>query len=82
MHLDEYLSIPGSLTVRELRARMLELGYKVKSDDQIRQWRYRYSDRHPSPENCSGLELATDGKVKRQDMRPDDWHRIWLELRA
>jgi len=81
MHLDEYLSSLDSLSVRELRLRMLDLGYKVKSDDQIRQWRYRYSGRHPSPENCSGLELATEGKVRRQEMRPDDWQRIWLELR-
>jgi len=26
------------------------------------------------------LEAATDGAVRRWDLRPDDWHRIWPEL--
>ena len=26
------------------------------------------------------IEAATDGAVRRQDLRPDDWHRIWPEL--
>lgn len=59
---------------------MTDLGYDVKSDAQIRQWRVRYKGRLPSPENCVGLELATNGLVSRKDTRPDDWHRIWPEL--
>lgn len=26
------------------------------------------------------LEAATDGAVRRWDLRPDDWHGIWPEL--
>jgi DNA-binding transcriptional regulator YdaS (Cro superfamily) len=29
---------------------------------------------------CVGLEAATAGAVRRWDLRPDDWHRIWPEL--
>jgi len=80
MHLDEYLSSADSLTVAELRRRMNALGYAIESDAQIRQWRHRYSGRMPSPKNCTGLELATDGSVTRKAMRPDDWRLIWPEL--
>ena len=30
---------------------------------------------------CSQIEQATDGKVTRKDLRPDDWHLIWTELK-
>lgn len=26
------------------------------------------------------IDQATDGAVRRWDLRPDDWHRIWPEL--
>ena len=26
------------------------------------------------------IEVATAGDVRRWDLRPDDWHRIWPEL--
>ncbi|MFJ0381013.1 hypothetical protein WLU08_25370 [Bordetella bronchiseptica] len=61
---------------------MVELGYDVKSDAQIRQWRIRHNRRVPSPENCVGLELATAKQIRRQDLRPDDFARIWPELAA
>ena len=32
------------------------------------------------PEFCTAIERATEGKVTRRDLRPDDWHRIWPEL--
>jgi len=80
MHLDEYLSSTDSLTVGELRRRMNAFGYAIESDAQIRQWRHRYSGRMPSPKNCTGLELATEGRVARKAMRPEDWHLIWPEL--
>lgn len=80
MDLHTYLSSPGSLTVSQLRERMAELGYDVKSDAQIRQWRHRYAGRLPSPENCTGLEIATKGVVSRRDLRPDDWWLTWPEL--
>lgn len=80
MDLNTYLSLPDAPTVSELRQRMAKHGYFVRSDAQIRQWQHRYNRRVPSPENCVGLELATDGLVTRKDSRPDDWHLIWPEL--
>ena len=78
MDLNQYLSSPGALTVTELRLRMRALGYEVKSNAQIRQWRTGF--RSPGEKNCVGLEKATDGRIRRQDLRPDDWHLIWPEL--
>lgn len=40
-------------------------------------WKSR--GRIPS-DHCAAIERATDEKVKRWDLRPDDWHRIWPEL--
>lgn len=35
----------------------------------------------PVPINrCLPIERATDGRVTRQDLRPDDWHEYWPEL--
>jgi DNA-binding transcriptional regulator YdaS (Cro superfamily) len=75
MTLDEYLSAEGALSIAELRKRI-----GVKSDIQIRQWRHGYADRQPSPEYAVAIELATDCKVRRWDLRPKDWFRIWPEL--
>lgn len=75
MKLHAYLDQPGALTVSELR-----IAAGVKSDAQIRQWRHGYADRIPGPENCVAIERATGGAVRRWDLRPDDWHRIWPEL--
>lgn len=33
-----------------------------------------------SPIRCVEIERLTDGQVKRQDLRPDDWFNIWPEL--
>lgn len=33
-------------------------------------------------EHCAALERATGGKVRRWDLRPEDWHRIWPELQG
>jgi DNA-binding transcriptional regulator YdaS (Cro superfamily) len=75
MTLNEYLRRPGSLTVAQLRA-----ATGVKSDAQIRQWQHGYADRVPSPENAVAIERETGGAVRRWDLRPNDWHRIWPEL--
>ena len=32
-------------------------------------------------EKCSAIERATGGLVTRRDLRPDDWHLIWPELK-
>lgn len=31
-------------------------------------------------EHCSGIELASGNAVRRWELRPEDWHRIWPEL--
>lgn len=30
--------------------------------------------------HCAAIEAATGGAVRRWDLRPDDWDRIWPEL--
>lgn len=32
------------------------------------------------PEHCAAIEVATGRAVTRQDLRPDDWQKIWPEL--
>jgi DNA-binding transcriptional regulator YdaS (Cro superfamily) len=32
-------------------------------------------------DHCAAVESATKGAVMRWDLRPDDWHLIWPELR-
>lgn len=32
------------------------------------------------PNYCAAIEKATDGKVSRNVLRPDDFHLIWPEL--
>ena len=34
-----------------------------------------------SPARCVEIEQATCGIVSRRDIRPDDWHLIWPELK-
>lgn len=44
----------------------------------VNQW---LSGLRPVPaERCAAIELATEGRVTRIDLRPEDWHRIWPEL--
>lgn len=75
MKLHDYLNSPGAMPVSRLRELI-----GVKSDMQIRQWRHGYAARQPSPEYAVAIEVATAGAVRRWDLRPDDWHRIWPEL--
>lgn len=48
----------------------------VKSYQVIQQWR----ENGVPVEHCSAIEMATNGGVTRQELRPDDWQRIWPEL--
>ena len=32
-------------------------------------------------ERCSAIERVTHGRVTRQELRPNDWHLIWPELK-
>ena len=44
----------------------------------VSNWRARST---PIPvEHCANIEGATAGAVRRWDLRPLDWHRIWPEL--
>ena len=45
----------------------------------ISQW--RHGVRPIPPERCVRIENATNGVVSRRDLRPDDWHLIWPELK-
>jgi DNA-binding transcriptional regulator YdaS (Cro superfamily) len=31
-------------------------------------------------DRCTAIERATNGAVRRWDLRPEDWHLIWPEL--
>lgn len=78
MNLQEYLSSPGALTVSKLAE---EIGLKGTSrNQQVWQWQRVHDGRRPSPEYCVAIERATSFRVRRWDLRPDDWHRIWPEL--
>lgn len=33
-----------------------------------------------SPERCVLIEQVSGGALRRWDLRPDDWYRIWPEL--
>ena len=43
-------------------------------------WQIANGRRPAPPELCVLVERATDREVRRWDLRPDDWHRIWPEL--
>jgi DNA-binding transcriptional regulator YdaS (Cro superfamily) len=34
-----------------------------------------------SPQKAVQIEEVTKGEVTRKDLRPDDWHLIWPELK-
>lgn len=40
----------------------------------------RQDGREPSPELAVRIERESGGAVRRWDLRPGDWHRIWPEL--
>lgn len=69
MNLDQYLQDKSAADL----ARTLGVSPVLVS-----QWR---KGSRPIPiERCTQIEAATGGNVTRQDMRPDDWARIWPEL--
>ncbi|MNG34582.1 hypothetical protein D3C84_1210990 [compost metagenome] len=41
-----------------------------------------YGNKTASAEVAAGIERETGGAVTRQELRPDDWSRIWPELAA
>lgn len=48
------------------------------SQGMISQW--VNNTRPVSIKRCVDIENATNGKVTRKDLRPDDWFCIWPEL--
>lgn len=44
----------------------------------ISNWRARGT--LPDAIYCVAIERATQGAVTRQDLRPDDWQKIWPEI--
>jgi DNA-binding transcriptional regulator YdaS (Cro superfamily) len=43
---------------------------------------WRAGKRRLPADYCAAIEAATSGQVRRWDLRPGDWHRIWPELVA
>jgi len=41
---------------------------------------WRAGKRRLPADYCATIEQATERKVRRWDLRPNDWHRIWPEL--
>lgn len=76
MKLHEYLASEAGMSAAALAERI-----GIKNVAQIRQWQHSYADRLPGAANCVAIEQATGGAVRRWDLRPDDWHVIWPELR-
>lgn len=52
------------------------LGYKDRRN--VAPW--FTTDRPLLVEHCVTIERATCGRVRRWELRPHDWHRIWPEL--
>lgn len=75
MKLHDYLQSDGALTVAQLSK---ALG--LNTQDQVRQWQHGYANRRPGAAHSVAIEQATGGAVRRWDLRPTDWHRIWPEL--
>ena len=39
-----------------------------------------WTERGVPVDKCVAVERATNGRVTRKDLRPDDWQEIWPEL--
>tara|TARA_R100000365_G_C2744888_1_gene73632 strand:- start:43 stop:312 length:270 start_codon:yes stop_codon:yes gene_type:complete len=74
MDIDTFLRKAGAPSPADFAGR---LGV---SSDQLRQWRFGYSNRRPGPEMCVVIERESELAIRRWDLRPDDWYRIWPEL--
>ncbi|NYT38898.1 helix-turn-helix domain-containing protein [Allopusillimonas soli] len=72
LHVQQACDIAGGLS-----ALSRLLGVKPPT---VHQW---LSGLRPVPvERCAAIEQATQGKVTRRDLRPDDWYLIWPELKG
>lgn len=71
MKLSEYVdAAPG---------RQTSLARQVGCQPQL-VWQWAREVRPVPLERCVAVERATEGAVRRWDLRPIDWHLIWPEL--
>jgi len=72
MQLDNY--------VKSGRGKQMHLAKAINAQPQlVYQWA---TGLRPIPiERCVAIEQATGGVVSRRDLRPNDWWKIWPELR-
>ena len=54
------------------------LPYRIS---QQRVWNWLHRGDRIGADQCLAIERATNGAVTRQELRPNDWHLIWPELR-
>lgn len=52
------------------------LGYT----DRRNVWPWTSGQRDFPPEHCVTIEMKSDGRITRQELRPQDWQAIWPEL--
>jgi DNA-binding transcriptional regulator YdaS (Cro superfamily) len=70
MKLFDYVSKHGSKT---------ELARAIGAQPQL-VWQWATGVRPVPLERCVPIEVATEGVVSREELRPDDWQNIWPEL--
>lgn len=71
MKLSEYLAEERGRCARVARDALLAPAFVSQIANGLR----------PAPaEQCVAIELATEAAVRRWDLRPSDWFRIWPEL--
>ena len=63
----------------QARGRQTEVAAAIGCQPQL-VWQWAAGVRPVPLDRCVAIERATDGAVRRWDLRPDDWHQIWPEL--
>jgi DNA-binding transcriptional regulator YdaS (Cro superfamily) len=61
------------------RGRQTEIAKAVCAQPQL-VWQWARGVKQVPIARCMAIEMATNGEVRRWDLRPDDWHLIWPEL--
>lgn len=66
--------------VDQAHGRQTELAKSLGCDPQL-VWQWSRGARPVPIARCTAIEMATSGAVTRRELRPDDWQRIWPELK-